>query len=308
MKVLLQSLLENPKYTSPIYRPLVESIFTYLQASMKIFLPSIMLLFAVHGMAQSTSALMGAGAAGMGYASATLTDKWAFFNNIAGLARVKDRSLATSYEVRPSLPGGNRMCAVFTTPFSFGAPAVGVFRFGDDVYSEQIISVGFANQIGNTSLGAKFSYIQYRAEGFGTHAAIGLNVGGITQLTPKISIGAWIQNINQPKINFADKEKAPVKLLAALSFSPSEKFTVVTEIEKDVLYDPLWKTGMEYTIHKKFLVRAGFNVHPNAVFLGVGFHGSRIDIDYALQSLTLFSASHQASASYRFSTLDAKEK
>ena len=244
----------------------------------------------------------------MGYASATLNDEWAFFNNIAGLAKVKEQLAATSLEVRPSLPGANRMGALYTQPFSFGTTALGLFRFGDDVYSEQMVSIGFANQIGNTSLGAKLSYIQYRALGFGTRGTLGLNIGGITQLTPAISIGAWIQNINQPKINFADKEKAPVKLLAALSFRASEKFIVITEIEKDVLYDPLWKTGMEYTIHKKFFARAGFNLNPNAWFMGVGFNSWRIKIDYALQSLTQFGASHQASASYRFSTATTTEK
>ncbi len=258
--------------------------------------------------AQSVSTLLGARAAGMGYASATLNDEWAFFNNIAGLAKVNESMGGCVLDVHPALSGGNRMGAMFTMPFSFGTSAVGLFRFGDDLYSEQMISAGFANQIGNTSLGAKLSYIQYRAEGFGTHGALGINIGGITQLTKQISIGAWIQNINQPKINFGDREKAPVKLLAALSFKPSEKFIVVSEIEKDVLYRALWKTGMEYAIHEKFFARAGFNVHPNAMFLGVGFKSWRIKIDYAIQSFTQLGASHQASASFRFSQSYNPEK
>ncbi len=274
---------------------------------LKLLLPAFVVL-ASSLVAQSTSTLLGARAAGMGYASAVLHDEWAFFNNIAGTAKIKDKTVSGTYEVRPSMPGANRMAALLMLPFSLGTTSFGVFRFGDERYSEQLISVGFANQIGNTSLGAKLSYIQYRAEGFGTHAAIGLNLGGITQLTPKISIGAWVQNINQPKINFDGKEKAPVKLLAALAFKPSEKFLLVSELEKDVLYRPLWKTGMEYTILKKFFARVGFNIHPNAIFFGVGFHSSRIKIDYALQSLTQFGASHQASASYRFSAIHPKDE
>jgi hypothetical protein len=275
---------------------------------MRHYLVILFALASLHVGGQSASSLLGARAAGMGYASATLTDEWAFFSNVAGLANIKEKTVASTFEVRPALPGGNRMGAVLTLPFSFGTTGLGVFRFGDALYSEQMLSVGFANRIGNTSLGAKLSYIQYRAEGFGTHGAIGLNVGGITQLTPQFSIGAWIQNINQPKINFADKEKAPVKLLAALAFRPSDKFLLITELEKDVLYRPLWKTGMEYAIHKKFLARAGFNIHPNAIFMGVGFHSTRIKIDYALQSLTQLGASHQASASYRFGSINPPEK
>jgi hypothetical protein len=248
---------------------------------------------------QSASTLLGARAAGMGYASATVQDEWSFFNNIAGLAGIKEKAFAATYEVRPNLPSANRLGALFAMPFSFGSTGFGVFKFGNDVYSEQIIALGYANQIGKTSLGARISYIQYKAEGYGTHGALGINVGGITQITPQIAVGAWIQNINQPKIDFADKEKAPVKLLLALSFKASEKFFVVTELEKDVLYKTLWKTGMEYAVHKKFFARAGFNIQPNSFFIGVGYNGARIKIDYALQSFTQIGASHQASASYR---------
>lgn len=259
-------------------------------------------------LAQSTSALLGARAGGMGYASATLSDEWSLFNNIAGLANVKDRIVATSLEVRPTLPGGNRMGALLALPFSFGTTGVGVYKFGNDVYSEQMVSLGFANTIGNTSLGAKLSYIQYSAQGFGTHRALGLTIGGITKLTPKISIGAWAQNINQPKLNFDDKEKAPVKLLAAFSYQATEKFLLVTEIEKDILYAPLWKTGMEYIIYQKFFTRAGFNINPNAFFMGIGFKSWRIKIDYAIRYSKPMGLSHEASASYQISSIVPKAK
>lgn len=258
--------------------------------------------------AQSSSTLLGARAAGMGYASATNQNEWSIFNNIAGLATLKERTAAISYDLRPALPGANRMGALIALPFSFGVTGLGIFRFGNNIYSEQLISLSFANKIEKTSLGGSFNYIQYKAEGFGTHSAIGLNLGGITQLTPTLAIGAWIQNLNQPRINFTNKEKAPVKLLAAVSFKPIETFCVVTEIEKDLIYKAIWKTGMEYIIHKKFFARAGFNVNPNALFVGLGMHSWRIKIDYALQSFTQLGASHQASASYRLSDFAAREK
>jgi hypothetical protein len=248
---------------------------------------------------QSVSKLIGAKPAGLGYATATLQNEWAIFNNIAGLATIEESYFAATYEVRPSLTAGNRFGALASMPFSFGKIGLGAFRFGDDIYSEQLVSLGFANQIGNTSVGARISYIQYNAEGFGTHGTVGFDFGGITRITRQLYIGAWIQNLNQPKLRFNNEEKVPVKLYAALGFSPSEKFTVVTELEKDILYPVIWKSGMEYTIHKKFFVRAGFNLNPNAFFAGLGFQSWRIKIDYALQSFTQFNATHQASASYR---------
>lgn len=266
------------------------------------------LLFSIGTNAQSISTLIGAKAAGMGYASATNQDEWAIFNNIAGMAKLQDTQTGAAYEVRPSLTSANRFGALAAMPFSFGVIGAGVFRFGDELYSEQLVSLGFANKIGNTSLGGRVSYIQYRAEGFGTKGAIGLDFGGITKLTQQLYIGAWIQNLNQPKLKFSNEEKAPIKLYVALAYKPTEKFTICTELEKDVLYEVIWKTGLEYTIHKKFFARTGININPNSMFAGVGFQSWRIKIDYTLQGFTRFNATHQASASYRISSNKLSDK
>jgi hypothetical protein len=248
---------------------------------------------------QSVSTGLGARAAALGYASGTLADEWAIFNNIAGIANVQNFQTGFAYEARATISGANRMGFLLTSPLGFGTAGLGVFRFGDDLYSEQAISLGYASKIGNTSLGARASYLQYRALGFGTKGVLGINIGGITQITPKILIGAWIQNINQPKLRFDDAEKAPVKLTASLAVKPTDHFTWIAEVEKDVLYEPLWKTGMEYWIHKKLATRLGFNINPRSFFCGIGFNGWRIKADYAIQGFSDLGVAHQLSASYR---------
>src|SRR5258706_4634710 len=154
--------------------------------------------------AQSTSTLMGARAAGLGYTSATLADEWALFNNVAGLARIDQASTSFAYEIRPALLGANRMAASISAPSKIGTMGIGIFRFGDDVYSEHLVSLGVANQIGNTSLGGKINYIQYRIESFGIYSALSFDFGGITRITPQISIGAYITNLTQSKLAGTD--------------------------------------------------------------------------------------------------------
>lgn len=247
---------------------------------------------------QSTSTLLGARAAGMGYASGALTDEWSFFGNSAGLAMEKNNTIASAYEVR-GLPGGNRFGVVGVIPLKFGVSAVGIFKLGDDLYSEQFIQAAFAHQIGKTSLGVRLGYMQYNAQGFGTHGILGVHLGGITRLTKQLTIGAWIQNINTPKLKFNDKQTAPVKLYTSIKFNPLDKFLLALEIENDILYEPIWKFGMEYQIHKKIFVRSGVNLNPGAAFFGLGFQTWRVKIDYALQSFSPLGPTHQASASYR---------
>ena len=242
---------------------------------------------------------MGGRSAGLAYASSTLHDEWSLFNNVGGLAKVNQPSASFAYEARVGLIGANRMAAVIAAPVKMGVAAFGLFRFGDDLYNEQVITLGYSNQFGMAFLGLKVNYIQYHAEGFGTHHAVSLNFGGLAQLTPQITVGAYIVNLNQPKLSTIDNERLPTKLLAGIAFQPNGKLLLLTEIEKDLEYDPTIKGGMEYAVYKKVNFRTGFNLHPNAVFFGLGFLIRKLKIDYALQYNNTLSAAHHASVVYR---------
>jgi len=249
-------------------------------------------------MGQSVSTLMGGKQAGLGYASSTLTDEWALLNNVGGLSKVEKLNAAFGYDTRPGLPGSNRMAASISMPVKIGAVGFSLFRFGDDLYSEQLISVGYSNQFGITCLGLKMDYVQYRAEGIGTKSFVGISFGGITQLTEQIAIGSYIVNLNQPKLSSIDDERAPTRLVAGISYKASEVCLILSEVEKELNYDATIKAGLEYTIHKKINLRTGFNLYPNAAFFGLGFKSGKLQIDYAIQYNQTLTMAHQASAIY----------
>jgi hypothetical protein len=242
---------------------------------------------------------MGARANGMAYASACLYDEWSLCNNVAGLAKIKTPQVAFSYNAIPSFKFFNRMAAAFIVPVSGAAAGFNIFRFGDDLYSEQILSLGFANQFGLASLGLKINYLQYRAEGLGTNTAFTVSFGGLAELTSQISVGAHIVNINQPVINPSTGERIPTRLVAGLGFKPSTKIVIGAEIEKDLQYPPLLKAGIEYQFLKKVAFRTGFSIHPEVAFFGTGFKGNKFDIDYALEVNDPLGFVHQATVAYR---------
>jgi hypothetical protein len=243
---------------------------------------------------------MGARATGLAYSSSTLSDEWSLLNNAGGLAKVNKLSTAFAYEISPALPGANRIAAIVNSPFGkIGTAGIGFFRFGDELYSEHVISGGFSNQFGITSLGIKVNYIQYRAQGFGTKRAWSFNFGGITQLTPKLSVGAYITNINQPEIATQNDERIPASLTAGVGFKPTDKVLLLAEVKKDLEHDATVKGALEYTVHKKVFFRTGFNVQPNASFFGIGYLAKRLKIDYGLQYNNAIGLNHQASAIYQ---------
>jgi hypothetical protein len=248
--------------------------------------------------AQSVSTLIGARQAGMGNASSNSTDEWSLFANIGGIGKISQKSVAFAYEANPSLIGANRMAAVFNTNLTWGGLSLGAFRFGDALYSEQLLSIGFGNQIGITSLGGKVNYIQYRAEGFGAQSTFSIDFGGITQLTKLVSIGAYITNITQSSLPTKEDERLPTKLVLGFGFKLNNKVFITTEIEKEVDHKPTWRTGLEYSVYKSLFVRTGFNINPDAAFFGLGYAKGKLKIDYALRLNHLIGSAHQASVVY----------
>ena len=242
---------------------------------------------------------MGARAQGMGNASACLSDAWAITQNIAGLAGVKQPSAAFSCHTIPSFKPFNRLAAVVVTPVRSGAAGLSAFRFGDDLYNEHLFSLGAANTFGLASLGFKINYIQYRAQGLETRTALSVSFGGIAQLTPQLLFGAHIANLNQPVIHSDTGERIPTSLYAGLSFRPSDKLILSTEIEKDLQHSATVKSGMEYRFYKKVSFRTGFNLHPEAAFFGVGFQKRKLELDYSLQLSHTTGFSHQATVLYK---------
>lgn len=263
------------------------------------------ILFSKIAIAQSVSTQIGASAMSMGYATSGITNEWSLFNNPGGLGKIKQPNVAFAYEAQAQLKSANRMATALNKPFKWGTVSTGLFRFGDDLYNEQIVSVGFGNQLGIASLGMKANLIQYRAAGFGVTHALSFDCGGIAKLTEKLSIGAYITNLTQSHIG-QDDERLPTRLTAGLTYNPEKNILITTELSKELDYSTTWRTGLEYSFHQKVFFRTGFNLHPNTAFFGVGISKKKIRFDYAIQLNQLTGVSHQASASYWFSQKDKK--
>lgn len=245
---------------------------------------------------QSVSVRMGARAAGMGSAGLVLADESSLFQNIGGLASQRQSSVFFASETAPTLPSANRMAAAFSLPLKFGVLSAGAFRFGDDVYSEQLLIAGFAHQLETTSLGIRANMIQYRADGFGTRTAFTVDVAGLTRITPEWTVGAGILNINQADI--AAGEPLPVILAAAIGWHAPDGPLLSIETEK-VADAPLRvRGGIEMELKKKVLVRTGFSLQPLTITGGVGVKTYRIRLDFASTYHSSFSFLHQASAAY----------
>lgn len=243
---------------------------------------------------------MGAEANGMAYASSCLTGPWALLNNVGGLTGISAVTMSASCELSPSLPWARRSALAIGLPLKLTTIGIGAYRFGDRLYSEQMVTAGFSNKLGLASLGMRFDYIQYRAESFGNKSALSICLGGIAEITPSISVGAFMTNINQAWLSREQNERLPTSMSVGVGIKPTENLFIAAEAEGGLEQSLSYRSGIAYRATKGFVARTGFSLNPDTAFIGIGFTISKLTLDYAFQYHSRVFSSHQASIAYTF--------
>lgn len=224
--------------------------------------------------------------------TATSTDEWSLWRNPSGLASIDKSTI--SFGVRRAQGTGvltQQVVGVCTT--NAGSFAAGASSFGDDLYNEHAASLAFASHIGLAGVGIRADVMQLRIDGSNTRRTFGITIGCIANLSPRLSIGLCARNINLP--DWASGQPLPVVLNSGVSFKAGDNFLVIAEVEKNTDFDPTVKGAFEYSLRKKFFVRTGFNLFPNAAYGGIGLKMWRLGFDYALRFGYLAGYSQQIS-------------
>lgn len=241
---------------------------------------------------------MGARGQAMGNATACLTDEWSMQNNVAGLAGVKANVVGISYDVLPALPAFTRMALTAVRP-GIVPVGVGLYRFGDDAYHEQIVAAGAAAKWNHTQVGLKVNYITYAADGMGSRSLWTVSMGGITTLTSRIAVGAHIANVNQPWLSKQYDERLPTILTAGLLFTLDEHVRLATEVEQRINDVAIGRVGLEFSILQRLITRLGLQLKPQALCGGFGFKMRYLTADYSMVYVQSLGMRHQLSLSFR---------
>jgi hypothetical protein len=249
---------------------------------------------------QSLDDDFGARSQSMGHANATLADEWSLFNNVGGISDVEKGSVFFGYHRFFDIDGFDKVALGIVQPFEFGSVGLSAFRFGDALYSEQMLSTAFGNKIGFVRLGLRASYYQLRIDDFGTSSAFMFDLGGIVELIPNVSFGAYISNFTVSTLNNMDQSKLPVSMKAGISYQPTQDIMLNLDIHKDVDFDPEIRAGLEYRIIEKVFVRTGINSNPFKAYFGGGLKFGRFKVDYAVTSHQYLGIAHQASVVFAY--------
>lgn len=252
---------------------------------------------------------LGGALSGMGNTGLTQADGWSLFNNIGALAQTQDWTGMVGVENRYTQAGLFSLGAGFVgeTPFG-GMAGISALRFGDNLYNEQAIGLGYSHKISGVSLGVKVNYLQLAMEGLGSRQAIALEFGGVAQLTKKLKLGMHIFNLNQAKMADFEDERIPTIMRAGVSYSPSKRVHVNIETEKDADYPAIGRAGIAYDLVDAITIRTGLETDPFIGTFGITFRSKKLHIDYALQTHPQLGLSNMLSMSFLFKERAQKSK
>lgn len=247
----------------------------------------------------------GAKTYGMGRTSLTVGDAWAVFNNVAALSDVKGTEAFLGYSNRFTLSGLNTLQAgVAFDAFFNGKMGVGITRFGDDLYNEHRLAIGYSHKISNVSIGIQANYLQTSIQGYGTRRNFALEMGGVAQLSETLFLGMHIFNINQAKVSEFEDERIPTIMRLGLSYRPSKRILVNFETEKDTEFAASFKAGLQYEVvnwnENQVFIRTGITTAEFLAHFGVGYYKGNFGVDYAFTTLPQVGYSHHIGLIYRF--------
>jgi hypothetical protein len=255
------------------------------------FLISALFLLTYSASAQGNGpGMRGARAAALGNASVALTDGWAMGNNVAGLGQLTQSFVGIYAENRYLSRALNTAVLTAAQPLGGlregkarnGVVGLEVQRFGDKLYSEQRVGLGYGYRGGLFSLGARADLLQVSIEGLGSRRSVAVSLGGQAEVVPKrLYFGAYLYNLNQAKLAKYDDERVPTVLKAGLSYHPADKVLLNVETEKDIDQAADFKAGLEYQAVEALAVRAGFSSLTQQTTGGIGLRAGQYRIDYA---------------------------
>jgi len=261
----------------------------------------ILIVVVVHSVySQQGDYNLGARATGMGSATTALSDNFSSFNNIGGLASIEQSSIVFTLKNLYAVDGLYIIGAAYNLKYTQGAIVLSFYRFGDHLFNEHKIGLGFSHKISFVSLGVQVNYQQYAVKSYGTVGAFVFEFGGVANILPEISVGAYIFNPTMATIGNDQKEPLPIIVKVAVAYHPERKTTIICETQQEVNFTTRIKIGLEYILKEKIPLRTGIIFWPARYSCGFGIHIRKFQLDYATSIDSQLGMTNQFSITYLF--------
>ncbi|OEJ99956.1 hypothetical protein BFP71_10455 [Roseivirga misakiensis] len=237
---------------------------------------------------------------GLGGITSVLSSPWSAFNNPAGLTSIEETTATVAYKTIIGFAPFNTISGSASFPNQLGVAALSITKFGDDVFSNQVIGLSFAKKMGIMSLGLKINLAQYQIQDFGQNSVFMVDVGGIAELSPTVNFGIFINNLSQSSFIWDSNENIPTVIRMAFDYHPTDQLNLFLEGEKDIGLAPDLKFGIAYEFIDNIQLRSGVSSLTNRRSFGASLALEVFAIDYSYQSNIDIRGTHSFGITYSF--------
>lgn len=239
---------------------------------MKQLLRILILMMVTHATTVAQTGLVNtAGARGVsiGYISTVLTDVNAVLGNQAGITSLEKAGFVLMAENRFLLSELSHLQCGAVWPSPWGHWGISVEQFGFTRYVEQQIGLSYARKFSaKFSAAAQFDYLRLRIPDYGSAGFFNFEIGFLLKVLNKLDMGAHLYNPLPTSLTAVDTRTGSIAM--GLAYHPSDRASLMAEIEKDILYPPTVKAGIEYYPVPILAIRAGFQTQPAVFTIGMG--------------------------------------
>lgn len=241
--------------------------------------------------------------AGMGRTSVAITDFWNCQNNQAGIALMNKTSAGLYYESRFALNQLSSKSAAVVVPTGIGVLGATFNYFGYSLYNEMKIGLVYARAFGPYfRMGVQLDYLQTSlGMDYGSKGSVTFEIGVQSDVTEKLTLGAWVFNPIQVKLADYTDERIPAIFRFGLAWHFSDHFFATVEAEKNTAFRSIiLRGGLEYGIKDRFFLRTGFSTQQEIFSMGFGFKIKFLKFDISAVMHESLGFSPQASLIFQF--------
>jgi hypothetical protein len=223
--------------------------------------------------------IVGARGLSMGSSSSTLKDAWAVFHNPAGMAESDKLALGVSLKNIMGIQAMQSVAFAYTQPIGAFRSGLGFFRFGDGEFNRQRWNLSLAHNLNNIYLGGGLVMTQVHINEVTTDRVFSVELGGIADIIPGWSIGVYLFNVNQARLN--DQSHLPTQVKIGVSYLGIEDLIMSGEIIKTRYPIPNIRMGIEYKLMQWLPLRFGYNGTNSDLSFGCGLIRYGLQLSYA---------------------------
>jgi len=232
---------------------------------------------------------------GAGPFISTEQSQWAVFRNMAGLSKLDSWNAVLAYHYPYDLKELRSFIWGVVIP-STPAIAVSIFQKGSTPLVNQQMAISSALEIERVNIGIRVKYWRLSFSGHDPISSWSLAIGFQVQVSEKIVVGAFMDNITQSRIGY--NETLPISWFTGLKYKHSDQILFALEVARNLNQLTEFNVGFDYLVKSRVSVRSGLDPVNKQSHVGLGFHADRFQIDYAASFHFSLGFSHQAGLYY----------